>query len=66
MRLQGAPYTHISKSVGGKTRIVSYVFWCEPRVYTIDCAGNGLFNETKKNINEATGKTAETVRVNVG
>lgn len=53
VKLHQIPYTHISKSVGGKTRIMSYIFWCEPRTYTIDCAGDKLFNETKKNIEEA-------------
>jgi hypothetical protein len=61
VKLDQAPYTHVSKSVGGKTRIISYVFWCEPRAYAIDCAGDTLFKETKENIHKAIRKIEQTV-----
>jgi len=63
VKLHQPPYSHISKSVGAKTRIMSYVFWCEPRNYTIDSGGDKLFNETKRNIEEAIEKIDKTVWV---
>ena len=60
VRLKEIPYTHVSKSVGANSRIISYVFRCEPRNYTIDCGGNTLFDETRKSMVDAIEKTYRT------
>jgi hypothetical protein len=63
VELAEVPYTHVSKSVGGTSRLASYVFKCQPRSYTIDCAGDCLFNETKKKLEDAVRKTEHAVWV---
>jgi len=61
--LDQKPYTHVSKSVEGKTRIISYVFDCKPRNYTIDSGGKTLFKETEKSMLDAIEKIDKTVWV---
>ena len=64
IELEEVPYTHVSESVGGTSRLASYVFKCQPRSYTIDCAGDYLSNEIKKRLDDAIKKTANAVWVN--
>jgi hypothetical protein len=61
--LDQMPYTYISKSVEGNARIMSYVFDCKPRNYTIDSGGDTLFNETKNSMLDAIEKINKTVWV---
>lgn len=62
IKLHSIPFTHISRSVGARSRIVTYVFNCEPR-YTSLHNGHSIRNEVKDNMYDAIKKIHNTIWV---